>query len=94
MIKNRILHWIIIEESRNYTTFEGSLHSKMSVINFSNGIKDGLKAERDNSSIDSLKGASTVLTEDMMKQSIVAIFWCYFFAQGDPYILDINKREK
>ncbi|MHA2010036.1 MAG: hypothetical protein ACXACO_19815 [Promethearchaeota archaeon] len=92
MIKKRILHWIIIEESRDNTTFEGSLQSKMSVINFSNDIKDGLKAERNINSLDSLKGASAILTEEMMKQSIIAIFWFYFFARIDFYILNITEE--
>jgi hypothetical protein len=89
MIKKRILHWIIIEESRDNTTFEGSLQSKMSVINFSNDIKDGLKAERNINSLDSLKGASAILTEE---QSIIAIFWFYFFARIDFYILNITEE--
>lgn len=46
MISKRILHWIIIEESKDSTTFEGSLHSKMSQIDLVNGIMDSLKAEK------------------------------------------------
>ena len=43
---------------------------------------DGLKAERNNNGIDSVKEASAVLTEEMMKQSRIAIFWSYFIAMS------------
>lgn len=94
MNENNFLHWLPIEESRYSTTFEGSLHSKMSHFNLVYDIKDGLKAERDNTRIYPVKGASASLEEEMMKQSRIAIFWIYFFAQFDSNILNIIAGEK
>jgi hypothetical protein len=69
MIKNRTSHWIVIEESKDNTTFEGSLRSKMSTIEPINDILGLLRySHRPNS----------VVQLDVL--SIIALFWSYFIA--------------
>ena len=48
MIKNRTSHWLVIEESKNNTIFEGSPRSKMSTINFDWKVLDVLKYQINN----------------------------------------------
>ncbi len=65
MIKNRILHWIIIEESREGTTFEGSLHSKMAKINFDHDFWDMLIVKKYIDFFNSLKVTSAILGKEL-----------------------------
>ena len=69
MIKNRTSHWLIIEESKDNTIFEGSLHSKMSQFNLVNDILKLLKCL--------VSWISTVQSDVL---SSVALFWSYFIA--------------
>ncbi|KKM77918.1 hypothetical protein LCGC14_1365150 [marine sediment metagenome] len=66
MINKRILHWIIIEESKDGTTFEGSLHSKMSTLILNQKILDKLKCKR---SINNIRMFLAVLKKEVRKQS-------------------------
>ncbi|MFW9879492.1 MAG: hypothetical protein ACFFG0_40970 [Candidatus Thorarchaeota archaeon] len=65
MNKKRILHWIIIEESKDCTTFDGSLQSKMSKLNFDKKILDMLKCRRDGNNI---RRSSAVLDSVVRKE--------------------------
>lgn len=67
MIKKRILYWIIIEESKDATTFEGSLHSKMPKINFDRDFWNMLKCKRSSNNI---RWSSAVLKEEVRKKFI------------------------
>lgn len=62
MNKKRILHWIIIEESNDCTTFEGSLQSKMSQIIFDWKNLGMLKCNRNRNNI---RGISAVLHQEV-----------------------------
>ncbi|MFW9881652.1 MAG: hypothetical protein ACFFG0_51965 [Candidatus Thorarchaeota archaeon] len=64
MNKKRILHWKLVEESKNNTTFEGSLHSKMAKINFDHDFWDLLKYKRNRNNI---RRSSAVLDEEVRK---------------------------
>ncbi len=65
MIKNRIPHWIIIEESRERTTFEGSLQSKMAKINFDHDFSDKLTVKKYINFFNSLKVTSAILGKEL-----------------------------
>ena len=59
-------HWKPVEESRDSTTFEGSLQSKMSIINFGWKILDMLKCNRNRNIIGWF---SAVLEEEVRKEA-------------------------
>lgn len=67
-----------IEESRDCTTFDGFLHSKMSSINVINGLTDRLRAKRQIHFFKVKKVAPTILIKEVTKRRIIADFH-YFF---------------
>lgn len=87
MNDNSFLYWLLIEESRFNTAFEGSLQSKMSKNNIYNGIMNGLNARKNYTNIDAMKGASAVLTEEIKKENILGNFSSYLFPQFKCYVL-------
>lgn len=66
MNKKRILHWIIIEESNDCTTFEGSLQSKMSRINLDHDFWNMLKCKRNSNNI---RRFSAILYREVRKEA-------------------------
>jgi len=46
MNNQNFLHWLPVEENKNSTTFEGSLHSKMSLFRLFKDIISFLGRER------------------------------------------------
>jgi hypothetical protein len=89
MLEELFNHKNHIEESRFSTTFDGSLHSKMSILKFLCDIMDGLKARRYNNSFNTMKVSLTILILEMMKQSLVVIFNLDLFARIDMF--EISK---
>jgi len=65
MIYRNITHWKPVEESKDSTIFEGSLHSKMSKLNFNWKILDMLKYKRNSNNI---RRSSAVLDEEVRKE--------------------------
>ena len=66
MFINDILHWKLAEENKNSTNFEGSLQSKMSIINFDHDFWDLLNFKRDSNNI---RWFSAVLNEEVRKET-------------------------
>ena len=62
MTYNNITYWNPVEESEDSTTFEGSLQSKMSIINLDHDFWDMLKCKSNNFNI---RWFSAVLYEEV-----------------------------
>ena len=68
MNHNNIIYWLPIEESRDCTTFEGSLQSKMSIKKFILAILDILNAKKSMVFFNLMKVASAVRKEEIIKR--------------------------
>ena len=68
LIKN-FPNWNPIEESKDSTTFEGSLQSKMSTIKLDKDIMDLLRAKRDRDHINMTRWASAILRKELTEDA-------------------------
>lgn len=84
-----IPHWNPIEESRNFMTFEISLHSKMSKINFDHDFWDILIVKKYIGFYYLMKVTSVILIKDLIKQRIVASLCNFFF-----YEIETSKTDR
>ena len=70
MFNSKFTYTRPVEESRDSTTFEGSLQSKMSQTILNKGIKDLLIANRRIDYFNLKKGASVILRKQLMKEVV------------------------
>ncbi len=79
-------HWKPVEESRDSTTFEGSLQSKMSRIKFWYEKTDILNAKSHSNIITNLKVASDILMKELITQRKIANLHHLFVFEFESFI--------
>jgi hypothetical protein len=94
MNNKNITHRNPIEESRDCTTFEGSLQSKMSSKNLSYDQEDNLRVKRQIHFFNSKEVTPIILIKEVLKQRITADLHVLAFIRifnGIPLVRKINQ---
>ena len=86
MFDLKILHWNFIEENNDSTTFEGSLHSKMSIINFDHDFWDMLIVRKSIDFFNLMKVTSAFPIKELMTQRIIANLHHFFVYEIEFFI--------
>ncbi len=93
MFINYIPHWKPVEESKDSTTFEGSLQSKMTQIKFWSDKTDILNAKSHSNIITNLKVASDIVMKELMKLRKITNLHHYSSFEIESFITNKLKSD-